>query len=300
MTQERMKRVDASNPCPVCGKPDWCLRAKDGSAAICARIESGKRCGDAGWLHRLNSTCRASTSRRIFSRSIPLGTNRSDRHDLDRLAARYQRAVDLDRLAALAERLGLTPNSLRRFAVGWSDWHRAWSFPMRDAAGGIIGIHLRRPDGTKLAVRGSRQGLFLPADLDPTHLDPNQGKRLLIGEGLTDAAALVDMDMPWAVGRPSCTSALNLVAEYCRTQQPEDVVIVADGDPPGQRGAGNLAAVLLCYVAQVRVITPPTGIKDMRVWFQSGATRADLDTAIHVAPARQLAITRKAVPCGQQ
>ena len=44
-----------TGPCPVCGKPDWCLVAEDGSAAICARIEEGsvKRCGDAGWLHIL-------------------------------------------------------------------------------------------------------------------------------------------------------------------------------------------------------------------------------------------------------
>lgn len=49
-----MQRVSRQNPCPVCGKPDWCLVAKDGSAAICSRIQEGsiKRCGDAGWLHR--------------------------------------------------------------------------------------------------------------------------------------------------------------------------------------------------------------------------------------------------------
>jgi hypothetical protein len=53
MNPARMKRVSKSNPCPACGKPDWCLVAEDGSAAICARIEQGsvKKCGDAGWLH---------------------------------------------------------------------------------------------------------------------------------------------------------------------------------------------------------------------------------------------------------
>src|SRR5437879_4269411 len=50
---ERMQRVSASKPCPICEKPDWCLRAEDGSAAICSRIESAKRCGEAGWLHVL-------------------------------------------------------------------------------------------------------------------------------------------------------------------------------------------------------------------------------------------------------
>ena len=48
-------RVSNARPCPVCHKPDWCLVAADGSAAICARVLEGsvKRCGEAGWLHRL-------------------------------------------------------------------------------------------------------------------------------------------------------------------------------------------------------------------------------------------------------
>ena len=53
MNTETMDRVSKENPCPVCGKHDWCLRSQDDSAAICQRIEQGskKRCGDAGWLH---------------------------------------------------------------------------------------------------------------------------------------------------------------------------------------------------------------------------------------------------------
>ncbi len=48
-------RVNRNNPCPVCGKPDWCLIAADGQAAICARLDSPEKCGDAGWLHKLNT-----------------------------------------------------------------------------------------------------------------------------------------------------------------------------------------------------------------------------------------------------
>lgn len=48
-------RVSRVNPCPICGKPDWCLISEDGIAAICARIESDMIIGEkgAGWLHRL-------------------------------------------------------------------------------------------------------------------------------------------------------------------------------------------------------------------------------------------------------
>ncbi len=48
-------RVKRRNPCPVCGKPDWCLVSQDGKTAICARIESDKPAGNkgAGWIHAL-------------------------------------------------------------------------------------------------------------------------------------------------------------------------------------------------------------------------------------------------------
>ncbi len=51
-------RVKRRNPCPVCGKPDWCLLSQDGKAAICARIESDKPAGNkgAGWIHTLDNS----------------------------------------------------------------------------------------------------------------------------------------------------------------------------------------------------------------------------------------------------
>ncbi len=56
ITASKWVRVNRRNPCPVCGKPDWCLISGDGKAAICARIESDKPAGNkgAGWLHRLD------------------------------------------------------------------------------------------------------------------------------------------------------------------------------------------------------------------------------------------------------
>lgn len=48
-------RVSKNNPCPVCGKPDWCLIGSEGDRAICQRVESSERHGEAGFLHRLTS-----------------------------------------------------------------------------------------------------------------------------------------------------------------------------------------------------------------------------------------------------
>jgi hypothetical protein len=73
------------------------------------------------------------------------------------------------------------------------------------------------------------------------------------------------------------------------------VVIVADADAPGQRGAENLASVLLAYCPAVRVIVPPAGVKDLREWKRRGATHADVQAAIDAAPVRRLAVqVRKA------
>ncbi len=60
-----------------------------------------------------------------------------------------------------------------------------------------------------------------------------------------------------------------------------DVVVAADRDPPGQRGAAKLADVLVLH-APVRVITPPA--KDMREWISGGATAADVRSLIVRAP----------------
>src|SRR4051812_36138285 len=53
---EQMVRVSKATPCPVCEKPDWCLVARDRSAAICQRVKSDRECGQAGYLHRLTTT----------------------------------------------------------------------------------------------------------------------------------------------------------------------------------------------------------------------------------------------------
>ena len=47
-------QVSRSRVCPICGKPDWCLIARNGSAAICPRIEekSVAYIEGSGWLHK--------------------------------------------------------------------------------------------------------------------------------------------------------------------------------------------------------------------------------------------------------
>jgi DNA primase len=150
----------------------------------------------------------------------------------------------------------------------------------------VLGVRLRTASGRKFSVTGGHDGLFIPINLE-TDLDASG--RLLVTEGPTDCAAMLDFGF-CAVGRSSCTGGVRLLVELAKQRRPAETIIVSDADTPGQRGAGNLAAVLLAYSPAVRIITPPTGIKDARQWKQRGATAADVAAAIDAAPVQRLAI----------
>ena len=280
-----MDRVSKSRPCPICGKPDWCLRAEDGSAAICQRVAEGsvKQCGEAGYLHVLRDD--PNWRERPQRRTVRLDRDGGNRPDLGVLAAEYAAAVDLAELQDFAKELGLSVESLIRLRIGWAEQHRAWAFPMHGPDLDVRGIRLRSWSGRKWSVRGGREGLFLPVGLDFSG-------PLLTCEGPTDTAALLDLGFE-AVGRPSCTGGTKLLIELVRRRQPPGVVIFADGDGPGQRGAESLASALIAYCPAVWVIRPPDGIKDARAWNQADAAREDVQAAIDAAPIRRLRTKRR-------
>jgi len=288
------QRVSKRRPCPVCGKPDWCLVAGDDAnpeGAICARVESARRCGEAGWLHVLR---RFGPTWTPWRRTIHAAARMMERGgdgpaDFGKLAADCAAAVRPEALDRLAVGLGVSAASLRRLGVGWSIRRGGWTFPMKSPAGAVLGIRLRASGGRKLSVRGGKEGLFIPSDL------PTEGGMLLIAEGPTDTAALLDLGFD-AVGRPSCTGGISLLIELARARKPSTGGVVSDSDAPGRRGAAALQAKLSVYCpGGVRVIEPPTGIKDAREWVRSGATKADVQAAIEAATARNVNIETRII-----
>jgi hypothetical protein len=285
------QRVSRRRPCPVCDKPDWCLFTGDASnpdAAICARVESSKQCGESGWLHVLRDD---GPTWAPWRRSIQVAVRKmsaAPATDFTEVATAAWAAAPPMAVARLAKSLGVSVPSLNRLDIGWLAKHRAWAFPMRSAAGDVLGIRLRLPGGKKLSIKGGKEGLFLPS----LATDHSPLTTLLIAEGPTDTAALLDLGFD-AVGRPSCTGGVKLLVELVRNLKPSGVVIVADADPPGQRGAEALAAVLVAYSQAVRIIAPPSGIKDAREWKRSGATAADVQAVIDAAPVRKLAVSAR-------
>jgi len=135
MIASNWRRVNRQGPCSICGKPDWCLVSTDGTA-ICARVESNRRAGEAGYLHRLTESHHHGWQ---APPSITLHRSTVDHADL---AARFQATAEkAGKLEPLARQLGVSVASLRRLRVGWCWPESCSTWPMADANGRrVIGI----------------------------------------------------------------------------------------------------------------------------------------------------------------
>jgi len=255
-------------PCPICGHDGWCLRARNGSCGvICSRVVSPRRWGAAGWFH-------GSPPRREVPRTHRVDARPEERRfrmiaDACRQKASEHPAV----LEAFAASLGVTAASLAALSVGLDD-RSATTWPMRDHLGRLVGIR-ERYRGTKRAVRGSRNGLFLP--------QVPEESVVLVTEGESDCAAALSLGF-FAIGRPGCQGATTYLARWFQARADRDAVIVADADEAGRAGATDLAALLAATCRTVRIVQPPAGAKDLREALRSGASRAELVDAIERAP----------------
>ncbi len=247
-----MIRVRKDNPCPVCGRPDWCLIAEDGSSAICQRVESPIRKGGAGYLHRLSDNP-------VPVKYKPRPKKQEPAPDFFKLTTECRQRMDSNMLQMFSEYSGLSVESLKRVQVGFhrcygQHWH---TFPMRDGLGKLVGIRLRNRHSKK-SVKGSKNALFWPVGVKA-----ESDNLLFIPEGPTDTAALLDLGFD-TIGRASCGTGL----DYLKTaieKYDRKVVIVADKDEakklsngsrffPGYDGAKRLAEGLKKFVRHVRVI----------------------------------------------
>lgn len=245
------RRSSKAHPCPVCGRPNhehtsrWCIHTTDGAVAICPFVESRRRIGDAGWLHRIGG-----------------GAGRSIHHRPPKPIAatiRFDQLTDVyearcnGMISALASELNVSEESLKLLRVGWNG--TAATFPMYNARGMIIGIRLRFPSAEKKSIRGGRQGCFVPT--------VRRDGLTLLCEGPTDTAAALTLGFD-AIGRPSSLGGDAYIPALCRDRR---CVVIADNDDAGMRGARRLAKGI-----GAPIVAPPDGIKDLRAWI--GVTHA--------------------------
>ena len=258
------KRVTKLNPCPVCKKPDWCRVFADGWVE-CMRVQSAKPAKSGGWLWQCHSPPAASPPLSLRFKSQAATINATKLHR-DWLAA-----TTPTQLAEFASALGLSVAALEAANAAWAAPHSAWAFPMCDGHGNVVGIRLRRADGFKYAVRGSRQGIFLgKAESGKAE----SGKVLFVCEGPTDTAAAVELGL-FAVGRPNCCCGGADIKIYARRHQCHRVVVVSDNDKPGLDGARKVGAEICLPFA---VYVPPA--KDLREFVRIGGTRVMIENSL--------------------
>jgi hypothetical protein len=256
----RWVRVTKKSPCVVCRKPDWCDYSPELGLALCMRVESERpsRNSMGGWLHGIGEP-RAYVPPRKAERITPSV-------DLTSTWRRWFEQTDHYYLDGFAMSLGVDTDALR--ALGCARGGNAWAFPMTDADKRIVGIRLRDDRGNKWAVRGSRQGLFIPSPEAP------ERETLFILEGPTDTAAALTLGLH-AVGRPSCMGSEAELARYVRRRRIARAVIVADNDAPGLRGAEKLKSQLSLINC---TFSPPC--KDLREFVRLGGSRQLLESML--------------------
>lgn len=265
MATDGWRDVSRKSPCCVCGKPDWCTVSPKGTWACCMRIPSDKPARNGGYMHQITEDISDFV---LPPKPDPKPT--IDAHGIsEQCIYNLLSLVEYD-FINLADSLGVDRYSLRHLSVGWSTKYNAWTFPMRDARGRVVGLRLRFLDGRKKSWPGGKEGLFYDNYAHASRC----GYRLYICEGPTDTAALMGLGLD-VIGRPSCVGGVQHILDFVAIHQPREVVIVADPDEPGRRGARTLAGRLDC---DVQIIEPPGG--DVRDWVRSGAKRDDVENLL--------------------
>ena len=252
--------IEASRntPCWVCEHnhrtPSWCLVDSGRRICICQRIQSDKKIGEAGWWH---SETTSDPRPLVFRRTAAAETT----IDWDSVWAKMIERSTADSRLELANRLGLPRSFAETLDIGSTG--DSWSFAMRDPRGRICGIKLRYRDGRKICVRGSHLGLVWAKRLDQT------STTLVVTEGESDCMVAGGWGYN-AVAKPSSNSCKINIASLSAGK---DVVIVADRDPVGKRGATETKLAIGGAARSCIVLLPPT--KDLREWHKAGATNQE-------------------------
>ena len=208
-----------------------------------------------------------------------------DAIDFDELAKQFFVECSRERCERLAKRLSVPFQTLTQLRVGYSEQHQATTWPMVDSGGRCVGLRLRGHDGDKWSYRGGKAGIFVPDGMTTAP------KRLYVGEGPTDTAAMLSIGLD-AIGRASASGNVATVANFVRRLGCDNVVVVADHDSPGRVGAMRLANVLVTVAECVRVITPGRPGDDVRSMVAAGMDAYDINELVGEATPMTLGVHR--------
>jgi len=223
-----------------------------------------KRTG-GGWLHRLDGL--AEHKPKSTRPSVP--TENVPKPNFSRLSKACEVSISHRNIIGLSKDLEVTIQSLQRLRLGMLN-PQQYTFPMTDSKGHDIGIQIRTKGSKKFCVPGSRLGLFMPKGL-------SGNGPLLITEGASDCLAGLDLSFD-CIGRPNFLANSQMVCDACKGRG--EIIVVSDNDEVGLKGALELSETLASHRHQVKLITPPDGIKDLRQWKSQGLNQNVLSDII--------------------
>jgi len=247
--------------CPICGKPDFCLVAEDGTAAICARIEKGsvKRVGEAGYLHILKEGF------------VPQKYKEPPVPDID-----WHTKVTVQGVNLLSKRrefgkfckyTGVNPIAALRFNVGYDDgW---FTIPLYKEANKITGIQRRR-GALKRMEKHSKIGVFVPSAFFQYHC-----RTLAVTEGWSDAVAAIQYGFS-SIGKFNSHAGDKWTEYYAKHIKCQQVLIFADNDESGIGLEGaNKTATHLKETLGIPVNVCVTPKKDLKETYNAGISLKD-------------------------
>lgn len=256
-----MARVSRTNKCPICNSDTWCLIGR--SVILCMRTVAARsktlKGGEVAYIHPHPDP----NNRPVFD---PRPTKKPPQINAKRVLHDWSRAYGNPRLPELAKLLGVSVDSLEMLGFQYAgSYHNTWGVPMLDGYGNYIGIRMRNLEGRKWAITGSQAGIFVPFWLVM--------KRMFVVEGPTDTAAGLTLNL-YTIGRPSCSGGVTHIVDHVKRNRIKEVVIIADNDEPGIRGAQDLQPWL--PVASCILILP---CKDLREFIEFG-DKSTIDSMI--------------------
>lgn len=274
--------VKPDNPCPICGKPDWCRITENGEVVHCKRVESDwPNKNGIGWYHKMTEASVKPLARRVQEKK-----RRTDAEQHARFVKELRRARTAPHVVMLGEKLGVCPAVLDILYIGWDG--KGWVVPERNWRGDILGLHRRLAvpvnGKDKFYVPGSYAGLVYADEWQTRYPD----EPILIVEGMSDTAAAMTLGFS-AIGRPSCLGGLRHLVPMLRQVRERRIIVVAERDRkrldnhgtcaccmrcwPGKFGAIKLAVELRARLGRrVEWQMPPGRAKDLRAFLNQHGT----------------------------
>lgn len=258
LRQAKLIRVDEAQPCLICNSPKWCCRTADGRWALCSRnpSEYGKY-GSFGWIHPGSGI---TTTGAKIEQGVPVDFTSLSKFYITQYSQAPAPLFGGASYPICDPGLAIM---VRELGVGWNG--EAYTIPMYSPEGWVCGIQRRYPDGSKRMVAGSKAGVFRSGYI--WKYRRQSCTSLTIFEGASD---LIYTYTSHAIGRLNCSSTEPVFAMLQQFPSLIQVQIMADNDPPGLVGAGELADTIRCHWPNIRVKVYVPRKKDWRAHVEAG------------------------------